>query len=249
MIAGQHSSKDRAESGFTLLEVLIGLLISSLILAGLSLAMGTVNRGYEQLGTVIDRQGELATGLSVFEDDVSRIARLPEDPAQPLQFVFSGTPREMIYVLGERPGSNEAGLYWVRLAIRNGQGGSELVRQRAAFRRPPAAADNIPWADDVVLVSGPFAISLSYRSTRAGLRDWAGNWEARNMLPNQVRLDIKDEATGRARIPPFTATLKIAAEASCADANAAGCTIKSDGALVSAEGQKQEGQKQEGQKQ
>ncbi len=116
------------ESGVTLLEVLVGLVVSSLILAGLSLAMGTVNRGYEQLGTVIDRQGETATGLTVFDDDVSRIARVPDDPEKPLAFLFSGLPREMIYVLGERPGSNEDGLYWVRLAIRAETRAERVVR-------------------------------------------------------------------------------------------------------------------------
>ena len=66
---------DQAEAGFTLLEILVGLLISSLILGGLSLAMGSINRGYEQTTAAIDRQGTITTGLEVFHQDISRIER------------------------------------------------------------------------------------------------------------------------------------------------------------------------------
>jgi prepilin-type N-terminal cleavage/methylation domain-containing protein len=231
----RNDTADLSENGFTLLEVLVGLLISSLILAGLSLAMGTVNRGYDQLGRAIDRQGTISTALAVFQDDISRIARVPLDPEKPVKFLFSGGPRELIYIMNERPGSNLAGLYWVRLSIGSVDGVSRLIRQRAPFQRPAPALDTIAWADEVVLIAGPMDISLSYRSPRGGLRNWAGSWEASNMLPAQIRIDVTDTATGRARVPPFTATLKIAAEAACADAEGLGCTIKTDGTLVANE--------------
>jgi prepilin-type N-terminal cleavage/methylation domain-containing protein len=220
------------QAGFTLLEVLIGLVISSLILTGLSFAMSAINRGYDKMGAAIDRQGTLSTGLSVFEQDVSRIVRIPEDPAKPLRFLFTGQPRGMVYVLAERPGSNTAGLYWVRLVIRAAAVGDELVRQRAPFSRPLADPASISWGDEVVLLRGGSTLGFSYRSPRAGLRDWAGSWLTENRLPSQIRIDITDAATGRARVPPFTATLKLSAEADCASGEAAGCTIRSDGALI-----------------
>jgi hypothetical protein len=222
-----------AEGGFTLLEILIGLLVSSLILAGLSLAMGSINRGYEQTTAVIDRQGTLTTGLEVFNQDISRIERLVEDPANPTRFLFNGTPREMTYVLAERPGSNEDGLYWVRLAITKGNdGGDVLTRARAAFVRPVPALDSIAWKDHVVLIRGRMGLNFTYRAPRAGLRDWAGTWAASNMLPGQIRLEVTDMATGRARVPGFTATLKIAAEADCAEPGAPGCSMRNQGALT-----------------
>ena len=224
---------DSSESGFTLLEILVGLLISSLILAGLSLAMGSINRGYEQTIMAIDRQGTITTGLEVFHQDISRIERVADNPENPARFLFAGAPRELIYVLAERPGSNEDGLYWVRLAITtDSDGANVLLRTRAAFSRPVPALTAITWKDEVVLIRGPVEMALSYRNPRAGLRDWAGTWAAGNMLPGQIRIEITDTATGRARVPGFTATLKIAAEADCADLNAPGCSMRNSGKLV-----------------
>ena len=224
---------DCGECGFTLLEILVGLLISSLILAGLSLAMGSINRGYEQTTAAIDRQGAITTGLEVFHQDVSRIERVTYNPENPALFLFFGAPREMMYVLAERPGSNEDGLYWVRLAITKEDNGADvLTRTRAAFKRPIPATNAIAWTDEVVLIRGPVEMAFSYRNPRAGLRDWAGTWAAGNMLPGQIRIEITDTATGRARVPGFTATLKIAAEADCADLNAPGCSMRNSGKLV-----------------
>ena len=224
---------DQAEAGFTLLEILVGLFISSLILGGLSLAMGSINRGYEQTTAAIDRQGTITTGLEVFHQDISRIERVVDGPDNPTRFLFSGGPREMFYVLAERPGSNEDGLYWVRLAIVKASDGSDiLIRTRAAFSRPVPALATIGWKDEVVLIRGRLELGFTYRNPRAGLRDWAGTWAAANMLPGQVRIEIIDTATGRARVPGFTATLKIAAEADCTDLNAQGCSMKNKGALV-----------------
>lgn len=231
-------SSNNSEAGFTLLEILVGLLISSLILGGLSLAMGSINRGYEQTTKAIDRQGTIATGLEVFHQDISRIERFAEDPANPANFLFKGQPREMIYVLAERPGSNEAGLYWVRLSItKDSDGGDVLTRTRAPFTRPVPALASIAWTDEVLLIRGKVLLGFTYRNPQAGLRNWAGTWAAANMLPAQIRIEIIDIATGRARVPGFTATLKIAAEAECADANASGCSLQSLGALLPGSGQ------------
>ncbi len=228
---------DVAEGGFTLLEILVGLLISSLILAGLSLAMGSINRGFEQTTAAIDRQGGITTGLEVFHQDISRIERVTDNPENPARFLFAGSPRELIYVLAERPGSNEDGLYWVRLAItKEADGGDVLTRTRAAFNRPVPALTAIGWTDEVVLIQGRVDMGFSYRNPRTGLRDWAGTWSAANMLPGQIRIEITDIATGRARVPGFTATLKISAEAGCPDLNAPGCSMKNKGTLVAAEG-------------
>ena len=56
-----------SEAGFTLLEILVGLLISSLIMVGLSLGMKTINTGFDSAARLIARTGTLTTGLSRFQ--------------------------------------------------------------------------------------------------------------------------------------------------------------------------------------
>lgn len=223
---------NRGEAGFTLLEILVGLAISSLIMLGLSMAMGSINRGFDRTTAVIERQDGIAAGLHVVAGDLSHILRVLDDPAKPRRFLFSGGPEEAIYILGERPGNNEAGLYWVRLLVRKTAGGSELSRLRAPYVPGQTDIAALQWDDEVSLLRGKFAIALSYRAPRADLRSWAGTWLAQNMLPGEIKVELTDLATGRRRVPVFVVALKITAEADCVSAEAAGCTVKSGGVLV-----------------
>lgn len=223
---------DGGESGFTLLEIMVGLLISSLIMVSLSMAIGNINRGFDQATASLERQGTIATGLHVMAQDLSRIERPVDNPETPARFLFTGKPDEIIYVMAERPGSNPAGLYWVRLQVRAAEGATELVRMRAPFRPGNADPSTIAWGDEVVLIRGNMGFRFSYRAPRAKLRTWASSWEARNMLPGQIMIELSDIATGRLRVPAFVANLKISAEVACATAETPGCTMKSEGALV-----------------
>jgi prepilin-type N-terminal cleavage/methylation domain-containing protein len=230
----QPNSHAASEAGFTLLEIMVGLMISALVLVAASLAMKTINMSYERTTAILGRESQIASGLEIFAGDMSRIERVFDDPGKPSQFMFAGSGKEMIYVLAERPGNNAGGIYWVRLQVRSTGAGEELVRQRAPMQLGETNVDRVKWADDVTLLRGAYLIALSYRSTRASLRDWAANWESRSMLPDQVKIEITDLATRRLRVPVLVETLKIDAEANCGDPGNLGCTMNSSGGAITA---------------
>jgi prepilin-type N-terminal cleavage/methylation domain-containing protein len=219
------------EDGFTLIEILVGLLVSSLIMVGLSLSMKTIDMGFNSAAKSLERQSTLATGLGIVAGDIARIQPVVDEPEHPTQFLFSGRRREAIYILAERPGNNQAGLYWVRLLVRKAAGGEELVRMRAPYARGQTAPPENSWNDEVVLLRGELAIEISYRAPRTGLRSWSGDWLAKNQLPGEIKLEIADIRTGRLRVPVFVGVLKIDAEADCVSPQAAGCTIDSGGII------------------
>ena len=220
-----------SQNGFTLLEILVGLMISSLIMVGLSLSMKTINMGFDSATRSLERQATITTGLDIVAGDISRIQRVVDNPESPRQFLFAGTRHETVYILAERPGNNRAGLYWVRLLVRKTDDGEELVRMRAPYSARQTDLAAINWRDDVVLLRGGVSIEISYRAPSAGLRSWANGWQARNMLPGEIKLEIVDIRTGRLRVPVFVAALKIGAEADCVIAGAPGCTIGTGGLL------------------
>ena len=229
---GPYVKPHGKESGFTLLEILVGLTISSLIMVGLSMAMGTINRGFDQTTAVIERQDSISAGLHVVAGDIAHILRVLDDQDKPQKFLFYGGPEEAIYILAERPGNNKAGLYWVRLLVRKTAEGTELSRMRAPYVRGEADIAALEWDDEVSLLRGKYAIALSYRAPRAGLRSWAGNWLAQNMMPGQIKVEITDLVTARRRVPVFVTALRISAEADCISAEAAACTLRSGGAIA-----------------
>ena len=222
------------ESGFTLLEILVGLAISSLIMVSLSLALTGINKGYDTTTAAIERQSTIATGLYVAAGDIARIERAVDKLEAPARFLFAGRPGDMIFVLAERPGNNPEGLYWVRYQVRDAGQGQELVRMRAPFNQAETDMTAITWSDEVTLVQGNMAIGFSYRAPQSGIREWGGTWVAPNMLPEQVKIELTDIATGRLRVPVLVVPLRLAAEAACVVPELPGCTTQNSGVLAAA---------------
>lgn len=212
-----RSPSNSSQHGFTLIEIIVGLAVSSLILLSLNLVMGTINRGFEQTTKSIARQTGLTTALDVISADLARIERIREPGKENEKgaFLFEGRKQEIIFPLVERPGNNAAGLYLVRMWVRQGDNGQELVRDRAPLPLDAFNLANKNWDDEVVLMQGPFDIQFDYRAQRSGLRSWASSWNADDMMPEQVQITVTDVATQRLRIPVFVQSLAIEAETAC----------------------------------
>jgi general secretion pathway protein J len=234
-----RAAPDRpGESGFTLLEILIGLAISALIMVGLSSAMRVVNMGWEQATDFGERQAMLKSGLRVFGGDIGHAERVFDDPAKPQAFLFAGTSSVMAFPMVERAGHNIKGLYWIRYEVRRAPEGVELVRWRAPFVLGRQDLAAIEWRDAVVLVHGPFDISFSYLSSAPSATSWSESWSMQNRLPRQVRLDIEGHGRTALVLPPYIATLRNSAELTCVRQDSNLCTLANGGTLPTpAEGQ------------
>jgi prepilin-type N-terminal cleavage/methylation domain-containing protein len=220
------------EQGFTLLEILIGLTVSALILVGLNQSMLIINRGFDQATVSIGRQSSIATGLYIVSGDITHIQRRVDNPENPRAFLFGGTASEIIYLLEERPGSIEGGLFWIRLYARNTPKGQELIRARKPFADEEVLPLSGDWQDETTLMRVDAEITFAYRATRSKSRDWQPGWSSPSQMPDQIRINITDKKTGRLRVPPFVQTLKQSAEAECAVPTAHACTLQSSGTLT-----------------
>ena len=231
MTAAAHEGNS-GEDGFTLLEILVGLAISALIMVGLSAAMRSVDLGWKQTTAAGERQNMLATGLRIVAGDLARVERIYDDPGAPMRFLFVGGGREAVFPIVERDGHNQQGLYWVRLYQREARDGVELVRARSGFVPGRQDLAAIAWRDEVVLIHGPFDISLSYLSPVPGAASWSSGWPLQNRLPRQVRVDISSVGGKSMTLPPFIVALRNSAELACLAEDASLCTIRTGGSLV-----------------
>jgi hypothetical protein len=220
------------ESGFTLLEILVGLLVSVLIMAGLTSAMRSMSMGWGRTVGVIEKRDLFANGFHVIAGDVSRIERMANKVENPDRFLFSGGSSEMVFLLAERPAANQGGLYWIRLFVRPNDQGVDLVRMRAPFESRLQDSAGIMWRDPVVLLSGNLAIGFSYRAPRGGFPSWTRSWDIPNRLPEQVRLQVLDPDSGEPVVPELIQTLANDAEVNCISLEDAGCTMKTKGEIV-----------------
>lgn len=223
------------EAGFTLVEILVGLLISTLIMAGMSMVMKAMDMGWEATAAALDRRDTLATSLDVVSGDISRIERAMARGPEPRRFLFRGSPAEMIYLLAERPIGSREGLYWVRLSVRAVQQQAALIRQRAPYEPEQQDLARIDWSDEVVLISGRIAIGLSYRAPGTGSGSWSDSWKPTDRLPEQVKLLIVDRRSDEPLVPALIQTLRLTAEVDCVVPEAGTCTLRTKGRIGTGE--------------
>ena len=212
------------EAGFTLIEVLAGLVLASLILVSLNMAMSAVGKGTDRTRRSLGEQSEIGAAVDIFASDVARIAKIRRTaaPGQFAGYVFDGNADAIVYPLREQQALAAPGLYLVRLSVTDRDGQSTLLRERAPL--PANSDDALPqWRDPVVLLSGPYDISFAYRAQRSGERAWNDSWKAADAMPEQVRLTVTNRATGRLRVPGFVQSLAVDSEVDCAGNHEARC--------------------------
>ena len=220
----KHAATSRPEAGFTLIEMLAGLVLASLILVSLNMAMSAVGKGTDHTRRSLGEQSELGSAVDIFGRDVARIGKVrrPAKPGDFAGYVFDGRSDAIIYPLREEEGLTAPGLYLVRLSVQRKDGTSTLLRERAPLPAGNAAA--LPqWRDAVPLLTGPYDIEFAYRAPRNGQREWNSSWQASETMPEQIRLTITNRATGRLRVPGFVQSLAIDSEVDCAGNREARC--------------------------
>ena len=215
-----------SDAGFTLIEVLAALALSSLILVSLNLAMTTTRQGVEQTRQSMGSQAAISAAAHVVARDVARIARVRREGDA--GYLFEGSARQMIYPLAERQAAGAGNFFLVRLSVQDEGGLARLVRERAPFPPGEPPGPTASWGDAVVLLEGPFDISFAYRAQRTGERRWSETWPGTAGMPEQVRLTLEDRQTGRLRIPVLVQSLDIDAEVQCA-ADPSACEAPGNG--------------------
>jgi general secretion pathway protein J len=203
------------QNGFTLVEVLAALAITSLILVSLNLASSGVRQSVERTHRSLADQAALSAAVGIFQRDVQRIVKLRRASGAS-GFLFEGNARQVIYPVAGQRGASQGGLYLVRLAARDVQGGMQLVRERMPMLPGEIAGERQSWNDAVVLLEGPFELGFAYRAPQTGDRAWRDSWSAAAAMPEQIRLTIEDRATGRLRVPVIVQPLQVDGEPECA---------------------------------
>ncbi|CAN5232098.1 hypothetical protein BH10PSE7_BH10PSE7_05880 [soil metagenome] len=219
------------ERGFTIIEVLAGLLVSTIILIGLTTATRLIAANWQRATIAAVRQDMFDRAIDVISEDVSHIERVTAPGERSSEFMFSGDPAEMTYVILERPFPTVSRPYFLKLFVTEGAGGQALVRSRAHYEPAIANMETLAWADETTLIEGPYSIRFSYRTSRNAETGWSPAWDATGELPDQVRLEVRRAADGELLLPPAIFATRITAEAGCGSPETQGCTIASNGIL------------------
>lgn len=213
------------QSGMTLVEIVVALVIVGLTFAMAAGAFRLLARSGETGTALIERHDMFSRGIDTLRRDVERLERIPlgKDGNDP-QFAFGGDQRALSFVVLEPPFPTAAGLFLVRYAIVERDGHASMVRSRAPFVAA-AGRSSARFGDDVTVLEGPYRFGFSYLERQDGRERWVARWSDRVSLPVLVKLDVADGASGAAVLPPLVFRPRIEVEPGCARSGSGPCTI------------------------
>ena len=198
------------EAGFTLIEILLATLLMTVILAALATVtaqwLPNWNRGMAR----VQRAERLAIGLERVLADLSVAEMIPSngDSKRPL---FDGSELSVTLVRTAVGPNTRPGLEIIRLIEKADDQGLALVRERTPFNPMPVDAQ-IRFADQVVLIRAPFRVTFAYAGPD---QVWQPTWHGQALLPDMVRVSVRDGATGQVLAVSSAAIVHVNAPVEC----------------------------------
>ena len=193
----------RRRDGFTIIEVLAALAISSVIIAAtvslIHMVAGSFDRGTRR----VDAADGLMLAMQRLASDFGAARYTVWTTQAGFALAFKAEradgekPARIVFVSERRSESETPADEVVSLTIEQTDETTRLVRRRAAWAGPDMLIDHLAPQDAVVLLEGNLDISFLFGRLAAGRGlVWSKAWIGETTLPRFVRLVLHDRATG-----------------------------------------------------
>jgi prepilin-type N-terminal cleavage/methylation domain-containing protein len=213
--------------GFTLVEVLAALAIASVIIMASAALIHNVALFFDRGTRAVTEAERLMLAVERLAGDFGSarfVWRRTEDGAAAAfaaERASSGAPASIIFVGAGRAVSNPSvDDDLISLTIEEEGEVRRLVRRRATWPGPRARFEDVTPEDPVVLIEGRFDISFVFgRVTPDGALAWYASWAGERVLPNYVRLMLRDRVTGADLLGEADFVVRANAPAACGRAD------------------------------
>ena len=218
--------------GFTLIEVLAALAIASVIIMASTALIHNVALFFDRGTRGVTEAERLMLAVERLAGDFSSarfVSRRTEEGAGCRCLRRRGRPASSLLVpVALHRGSLDDDL--ISLTVEQDGEVSRLVRRRATWPGPRARFEDVTPKDPVVLIEGKLDISFVFgRFTPDGALAWSASWAGERALPQYVRLNLRDRATGANLLGEADFVIRANAPAACGQADAAvACLICRD---------------------
>lgn len=214
--------------GFTLIEVLAALAIASVIIMASSALIHNVALFFDRGTRSVTEAERLMLAVERLAGDFSSarfVSRRTEAGTAAAAFAGEPTSGEgsarIVFVGAGRAASGSLDDDLISLMIEQDGEVSRLVRRRATWPGPRARFEDVAPQDPVVLIEGKLDISFLFgRFTPDGALAWQTSWAGEGALPQYVRLNLRDRATGANLLGEADFVIRANAPAACGQADA-----------------------------
>ena len=217
--------------GFTLIELLVSLTITALILALIISGIQLVSNSWDRTAKKISRIEEVNRALSLFRRDVQRIKRIILKENNKSEYLFSGTSKDLEFVVIEPGYPTISGPYFIRYSSDEKSPQVSLIRERALYKKGMEKFPGATASNRVSILSHELEHKLSFGELKNDTMSWSTGWEQSDKLPHMIRFEITDKRSNVLVVPPILVALRINAEQGCISSGVQICSAKSDGRL------------------
>lgn len=186
------------QAGFTLVELLVVMTLSSLVMLGLSGAMRGIAQAEGRVDQRFSRNENLAITVSFLRNALGIVSGRRAEALS-----ISGKPgvmfegqRNAVAWVGIMPARDGAGgRHFFRLSLEqiagstSGASGTALVIRFAPFLSD-TAFPNWPASESRVLASQVQSMTIDYLDTTVSPAVWRADWVQEDRLPSQIRLQL-----------------------------------------------------------
>jgi general secretion pathway protein J len=183
----------RSQKGFTLLELLIGMVLLGLILTLLFGGLRLGARSWDSGDKRADDTAQLRAIHGFLRRELSQVFPLRWKNEVDTRLAFAGIPDALKFVAPLPVQVSGGGLYLLGLELERGEEGSRLIMKRVQSN--PAAKDftSLEQGEKSVLVDHIEKMNISYfgATTPESESLWQEKWDDPQRLPLLVRIQIK----------------------------------------------------------
>lgn len=221
MIALAPPRQDDTERGFTLIEVLAALAIGSTVIAATAALIHTVALNFDRGTGLAGKADQLLLATERLASDFRSARPVPQGSGANAAVAFVGGRSQVRFVAAGGASANRPGEEMIVLSVEDIEGVSHLVRRRAPWLGPRSSFAGVAPGDPVDLLQGQVDIDFAFAGlTSDGSLTWTDNWSGRPVLPQMVRLTVRDRASGSELLPGMQFTLRADAPIDCAQPGA-----------------------------
>ena len=208
--------------GFTLIEVLAALAIASVIIMASTALIHNVALFFDRGTRSVTEAERLMLAVERLAGDFSSARFVPRRTEQgTATAAFAGEPASIVFVGAGRAASGSLDDDLISLAVEQDGEVSRLVRRRATWPGLRTRFEDVTPKDPVVMIEGKLDISFVFgRFASDGALAWSASWAGERALPQYVRLNLRDRATGVNLVGEADFVIRANAPAACGQADA-----------------------------